>query len=626
MFKNAKWIWKSKEIGKDEYVAFTFDIDYSGEKALLRLSADSDYNLFVNGKLISFGQYHNYEENTVYDEIVLTESLKKGKNHIEILVWYYGETNFSYSVGQAGLIFELLLDGKAVLWSNENILSAYEPHYVQGYSKNITWQLGYGYRYDFTVDKELEFTKSVVVERAYPIAPCPVKKLLLGAPIDGRLYRNDSKKKYIFDFKKETVGFLQFTLDSEAESEVTISYGEHLLNDEICRIIEHRDFSFSYRVKKGENTLCNAFRRLGCRYIAIESEKPFEVKEIQLLPTDYPLTEVSFNAGDSLRQAIYDTSIRTLKMCMHEHYEDCPWREQGLYTMDSRNQMLCGYYAFKEYDFAKASLALFANARKCGGLLPICAPCDHEQTIPSFGLHYFTQVREYLEYSHDKSFLESIYEKLVDLLGTFNERVHGGLLLEFEGPTYWNFYEWKEGLAGDGPNKYHLVLNTLYLRALQSMATIANVLHKEDVFTERANALKENIYQYFYDKKQGLFILGKENPIITELGNYLCVITGVVTGDQAKAVVEALRQNKERVTLTLSMLCFAYDALLLIDKEFYKEEILADIDKRWKKMLDAGATTFWETEEGYKDFNGAGSLCHGWSAIPIYYYNILLGN
>ena len=87
-----------------------------------------------------------------------------------------------------------------------------------------------------------------------------------------------------------------------------------------------------------------------------------------------------------------------------------------------------------------------------------------------------------------------------------------------------------------------------------------------------------------------------------------------------------MRQNKERVTLTLSMLCFAYDALLLIDKEFYKEEILADIDKRWKKMLDAGATTFWETEEGYKDFNGAGSLCHGWSAIPIYYYNILLGN
>lgn len=626
MFKNAKWIWKSTEVGKDEYVIFSFDVNYAGEDALLRISADSDYNLLINGKLTAFGQYHDYEENTVYDEIALNDSLKTGKNCIEILVWYYGETNFSYSVGKAGLIFELLLDGKQAICSNENILSAYEPHYVKGYCKNITWQLGYGYRYDFTVEKEVEFTKSVVIEKPYPLAVRPVKKLMLGEAVDGKLHRQDGKKKYIFDFEKERVGFLQFVLNCEEECELTVSYGEHLLNDEICRIIENRDFSFSYRATAGENVFYNAFRRLGCRYIAIESDKAFAVEKLQLLPTDYPLTEVPFDAGNSLRQTIYNTAVRTLKMCMHEHYEDCPWREQGLYTMDSRNQMLCGYYAFKEYDFAKASLALFANARKCGGLLPICAPCDHAQTIPSFGLHYFTQVREYLEYSGNKAFVESIYERLTELLKSFDERVHGGLLLEFEGSTYWNFYEWKEGLAGDGQNRYHLVLNTLYLRALQSMATIATILQKADLFTAKAETLKKNIYQYFYDEKQGLFVLGKENPIVTELGNYLCILTGVVTGEQAKAVVENLRENEECVTLTLSMLCFAYDALLLVDKERYREEILADIDRRWKKMLDAGATTFWETEEGYKDFNGAGSLCHGWSAIPVYYYHILLGN
>ena len=36
----------------------------------------------------------------------------------------------------------------------------------------------------------------------------------------------------------------------------------------------------------------------------------------------------------------------------------------------------------------------------------------------------------------------------------------------------------------------------------------------------------------------------------------------------------------------------------------------------------AGATTFWETELGEKDFDNAGSLCHGWSALPIYYYHL----
>ena len=37
-------------------------------------------------------------------------------------------------------------------------------------------------------------------------------------------------------------------------------------------------------------------------------------------------------------------------------------------------------------------------------------------------------------------------------------------------------------------------------------------------------------------------------------------------------------------------------------------------------MLFNGATTFWETLEGADAFHRAGSLCHGWSAVPVYFY------
>ena len=46
-----------------------------------------------------------------------------------------------------------------------------------------------------------------------------------------------------------------------------------------------------------------------------------------------------------------------------------------------------------------------------------------------------------------------------------------------------------------------------------------------------------------------------------------------------------------------------------------------DFETLKKKMLDAGSTTVWETELGAPDFANAGSLCHGWSAMPIYYYS-----
>lgn len=65
------------------------------------------------------------------------------------------------------------------------------------------------------------------------------------------------------------------------------------------------------------------------------------------------------------------------------------------------------------------------------------------------------------------------------------------------------------------------------------------------------------------------------------------------------------------------MTIYVYEALLK-QGDCYKEYIMADIRKVWGKMLNAGADTFWETEKGADDFAYAGSLCHGWSAVPIY--------
>ena len=50
---------------------------------------------------------------------------------------------------------------------------------------------------------------------------------------------------------------------------------------------------------------------------------------------------------------------------------------------------------------------------------------------------------------------------------------------------------------------------------------------------------------------------------------------------------------------------------------------MQDIRRKYGYMLEQGGTTFWETEKGWQDFDGAGSLCHGWSAIPVFYLSIL---
>ena len=74
----------------------------------------------------------------------------------------------------------------------------------------------------------------------------------------------------------------------------------------------------------------------------------------------YPVEHVPY-AGNGIPREIYDTAVYTLECCMHEHYEDCPWREQAQYTMDSRTQMLCGYYAFGETEMAAGALRTMAH-------------------------------------------------------------------------------------------------------------------------------------------------------------------------------------------------------------------------------------------------------------------------
>ena len=72
--------------------------------------------------------------------------------------------------------------------------------------------------------------------------------------------------------------------------------------------------------------------------------------------------------------------------------------------------------------------------------------------------------------------------------------------------------------------------------------------------------------------------------------------------------------------MTLGLSLFKYEALLLGNAEQYAHCVFDEIAEIWGGMLFSGATTFWEMREGADAFHRAGSLCHGWSAVPIYLY------
>jgi len=625
---SAEWIWENASPQNDEYAEFRA-VFAAGEKTMLRISADSNYAAYLNGALAAFGQYADFPHCKVYDEVDISACCRAGENELSVIVWYYGMPSSVYYPGRAGVWFEVESDGTIAAESGEATLCRADVHYVPHLKKIITSQLGFSFRYDANGDDSAPLHPAVPTGYAAELHPRPNDKLILEEETVGRVIGGDGERHFLLDLGREEVGFLSLSLRSEAAQTVTVTWGEHIVDGSVRRIIGNRDFSAEYITRPGENEYMNPFRRLGCRYLEIFSEEPIILHKAAIVPTVYPVTEIPFDAGTPLRQAIYDVCVRTLRLCMHEHYEDCPWREQALYAMDSRNQIIAGYYAFGEYRFPRACLWLMAQDRREDHLLAITTPCGTDLTIPSFSLHYFTEILEYTKYAGDLSLAREVWPKLESVLSAFTSRMQDGLIPTFPGKEHWNFYEWTDGLSGrlgrHEDARPDLLLNCLAIRAIDAMAELSATCGMPFDGVSMADEIRAAVRRTFFLPDEGLFSDYDDSRHISELGNSLALLAGIVTGEEAAALAAKLAARESgAVRISLSMKCFLYDALLLTDREKYAPWILADIEAVYKPMLDAGATSVWETELGEADFHRAGSLCHGWSAMPVYYYHILL--
>jgi hypothetical protein len=103
----------------------------------------------------------------------------------------------------------------------------------------------------------------------------------------------------------------------------------------------------------------------------------------------------------------------------------------------------------------------------------------------------------------------------------------------------------------------------------------------------------------------------------TALGNSLAVLAGLTSSTESETICQKLVGGGVS-ECSLSMKIFTYDALLATDKGKYEPWVLQEIRREYGKMIEQG-TTVWETAEGASAFDNAGSLCHGWSSIPLMY-------
>ncbi len=679
----AKVIWLKNPRPLNQYVRFQTEFSAKGsEKVLFYICTDTKYELYINGHLAGFGQYEDFPQEKIYDTYDVSEYIIEGNNLVSVLAYSQGENSFQHMSGIPMVVFAAKAGEEVLLTSGEHVRCSEVPEVLNGETERITPQRSFNFAFDLRQDDGWRQKKvcdaweraCVCDDTAISYSARPNKNLVLGdvccgtvltqgvfIPTEGDnvsqimqyaglAYRDQEtvmKEEngvleilsddvfWISDLGKETVGYITLELEAEEGAVLDIACGEHLADMRVRSFVGGRNFAFRCNCRAGRQSIRFYVRRLAGRYLEFFAHKGIKkVFSAGFHTVTYPLEFVGdFHMNDRLFNRIYQVSADTLSLCMHEHYEDCPQREQALYGMDSRNQMLTGYYVFGETVMPRSSLELLAKSQMEDGLLAICAPASYERTIPSFSLAWILALWEYVLFSGDLTFAKEMQGVAKKALCFFTALKKDGLVLRPQGEAYWNFYEWIDGmdnLENDPDILADAPLNSFCMMALCAYEELCTFL-QDTAEAAWAKAEYQEIaavfHQTFYCAEKGVYqsYVGKNLvPSFSQLTQALALLAGCVPDNMQKDIRAALL-SKEFGATTLSYLAFKYDALMQ-DAKTYGDYVLDDIEEQWGYMLYNGATSFWETILGEADFDRAGSLCHGWSAVPIYiFWRYVLG-
>ena len=214
--------------------------------------------------------------------------------------------------------------------------------------------------------------------------------------------------------------------------------------------------------------------------------------------------------------------------------------------------------------------------------------------------------------------------KLISLIETFLKNKSGNLINRFGSKEHWNFYDWSDYSSGTLGKEQKaipdLAINCLFIMALESLRELCELSGCNYPFGDLHLCIREAARAEF-TFGDGLYTMHKGEEHLTVLGNSLAILSGVASEDDAIAIAEAIKCGKLS-DCSLSMKVLEYEALMRLGEQ-NRDFILRDIEDNYRPILDYGSDTVWETKDGASAFWGAGSLCHGWSAVPVYIYNKL---
>ena len=363
------------------------------------------------------------------------------------------------------------------------------------------------------------------------------------------------------------------------------------------------------------------------------------IRHVGALSTRYPVERRgAFECSDPFLNELWQIGRTTLSLCMHDGWEDCPGREQRQWLGDATVEMLVAQAAFgpSSNPLNRKFLEQAAESQRSDGLTQMFAPGDHgvdALLIPDWTLQWILNAELFWLYSGDLDTIERIFPAIERALAWFERQIGpNGLVANL---PYWHFMDWAAvGRAGEAA-----ALNAQLVGSLRAAARLARALESARA-ARRYDALAERISAALaarhWDERRGVYVdcvdpaNGAQDPRVSQHANAALILWDVAPRSRWASML-AFISNPARIKFTAAPPIVptgeAFDPRhdVVLANTFYShfvyralakagrfDAVLRLVRERYGEMLARGATTLWET------FAPTASLCHGFSATPVY--------
>ena len=665
-----------------------FRLESVPETAEILITADSKYKLWVNGKFVHLGPARGFQSHWPFDRIDITPWLRPGTNTIAVLGYQFGVSCYSYRYAEASGFLLAGKIGNIDLSTGKSWKTRFAPGYSRAVAKGSR-QYGFQEYFDCResdgwtepdyCDDGWETGKETLPgvmpwhsfeERGIPLLGneivAPEKVVGESGYLPGKEYRElrnvafnypntemnwkpaeksadpvafeNGVSAQIADFGREVVGCLQFEAESFADGDILDFMVCESLSGNVPDLGSPENpystlFGGRLTLKAGENrhelTLPWGFRYV-ILYHPAGGRLNVRVSARQML---YPLDVTGrFVSSDPVLNGIWKICEHAQRCCMTDAHIDCPWREAGQWWGDALVQSQNTFRLTADSRLFERGLRQISQQKTPDGLTYALAPNRaHSCILPDYSLIWIITLHAHYIQTGSIGMYRELRETVDSVFGYFESVTRENGLISFD-ERYWLFFDWCPALFKTG---VPTLLNLLAVGAFRQAAELAELdgdPERQAKFSGFAASVEKAVRGTLFDPAEMKLYdglnedgsrVGTCSPHAAATAIWLDLFPEAHDVWLNEILLPLLKSSRRHpIQPSPYFMFYVFEALR---KKGFRAEIIDCIRRWWGDFLSDGCTT---TPEGWPEQMDRGywSMCHAWSAHPLYFFSeILLG-